>query len=165
MEVQPQLNQLTQFWLSQFNQMRQQLNETVSDQMNNVETSDYSAVNGDDDADDHETANINAANDIDHSDINACNNQNFDITQLINMFNQKNENFLAALLKKGANQSTQSTQKQQQNALVPPTPPRTPITPSAQHQQVTIRAYLSLTLLFNVFFFCFCVLFFQFLFR
>lgn len=164
MEVQPQLNQLTQFWLSQFNQMRQKLNETVNDQMNNVENSDYAASNGDDDADNHETANINAANDIDHSDINACNNQNFDITQLINMFNQKNENFLAALLKKGANQSTQSTQKQQQNALVPPTPPRTPITPSAQHQQVTIRAYLSLTLLFNVFCFCVCF-FFQFLFR
>lgn len=157
MEVQPQFNQLTQYWLSQLNQMRQ-ANGIPNDQLNNTENCDYAADDADDH--DHDTANINASNDSQSDDINAC-NQNVDFTQFVNLFNQNNENFLAALLKKGANQSTQSTQKQQQNALVPPTPPRTPITPSAQHQQVTIRIciyiYLScaVVVVFLTFFSCF----------
>lgn len=130
MEVQPQLNQLTQFWLSQLSQMHLLTDVDSNGQPNEMGNCDYAKVV------DHETANINATNE-NHRDASAC-TQNVDFThQLANLFNQNNENFLTALLKKGTNQSTQSTQKQQQNALVPPTPPRTPITPSAQHQQVT----------------------------
>lgn len=127
MEVQPHLNQLTQFWLSQLSQMHQ-MNAISSDQ--SIEIGNFTNVA------DPETANINVTNE--HKDASACTKNVVDFTQFANLFNRNNENFLAALLKKGANQSTQSTQKQQQNALVPPTPPRTPITPSAQHQQVTI---------------------------
>lgn len=149
MEVQPQLNQLTQFWLSQLNQMHQ-FNQIV-----NQSNGDDSSGGGSGDAAagtavDEETANANVSSDLHNVSSSACQSQlhqqfvqNFDFNRFASqLFNQTNENFLPALLKKGANLSqTQSTtaaqQKQQQNALVPPTPPRTPITPSAQHQQVT----------------------------
>lgn len=146
MEVQPQLNQLTQFWLSHLSQMYQ-LNGAASLQSNDIENSN-NTIN----TDHNNPTNINATNENDRDD--ACSQTKFNITQLASLFNQNNENFLTALLKKGtiANQSaTQSaTQKQQQNALVPPTPPRTPITPSAQHQQVS--AYFFFSLFMCVFF-------------
>lgn len=154
MEVQPQLNQLTQFWLSQLNQMHR-FNQIVN-QSNDVDSSGgggggggaaaaaaVTAVN-------EESTNTNVSSDLHNVSYSACQSQlhqqflqNFDIDRFASQFfNQTNENFFPALLKRGANLSqTQSTtaaqQKQQQNALVPPTPPRTPITPSAQHQQVT----------------------------
>lgn len=152
MEVQPQLNQLTQFWLSQLNQMHQ-FNQIV-----NQSNGDDSSSGGGGDAAataaataaDEETTNTNVSSDVHNVSYSACQPllhqqfvQNFDFNRFASqLFNQTNENFLPALLKRGANLSqaqstTAAQQKQQQNALVPPTPPRTPITPSAQHQQVT----------------------------
>lgn len=103
------------------------------------------------------STNAYASATIDSNADNGC-NQTIDYTQLMQQFNQSNEHFLAALLKKGTISTTVASQphsKQSTTALIPPTPPRTPITPSAPQQQQVSAAMR------NAFFrFCFCCFFF-----
>lgn len=142
------------------------LNQLLRSQYANgaIEASaDYSADTAN--ASDHvhgsnETANVYASAAIDSNAVNGC-GQTVDYTQLMQQFNQSNEHFLAALLKKGTSPITaalasasQQHGKQQATALIPPTPPRTPITQSAPQQQ-----QVSATMRNAFFFVCVCLSF------
>lgn len=122
-------------WLNQLLQSQQNNDAVIGS--NETEHS-AETVNANNDCDTNETTNVYTSNNA----VDGC-RQAIDYMQLLTQFNQNNQHFLAALLKKGASPTAAlaSTQhKQQTTALIPPTPPRTPITPSAPQQQVSSQA-------------------------
>lgn len=139
MNTQLPLNSFTQLWLAQLSKTMIELSSEKQDQESDTHMDQtHSDSNTDECASaNNETANITASNQI-NSDNVEC--RAIDYLQLANLFNQNNENFLAALLKKSASGTSAPIAKQQQsqqNALVPPTPPRTPITASSSSSSAT----------------------------